>query len=142
MLDQYTINGVFDEMFEAGRVPRPHYNAVVDRVVSLDPAVIQRRRHLADLSFRNLGITFTVYSEKSGVERIFPFDLIPRIIPAAEWETIEAGPGQRHPTRNLFFNDTYRDQKNPPDKIIPADMIYSAKKFRPGRRGLRPPCNV
>ena len=82
MLDQYTINGVFDEMFEAGRVPRPHYNAVVDRVVSLDPAVIQRRRHMADLSFRNLGITFTVYSEKSGVERIFPFDLIPRIITA------------------------------------------------------------
>src|SRR4029079_1213737 len=72
MFDQYTINGVFDEMFEEPQRPRPHYAPVLERVFSLGPATIQRRRHLADLSFRNLGITFTVYSDQaSGVERIF-----------------------------------------------------------------------
>src|SRR5688572_3850768 len=111
MLDQYTINGVFDEMFEDGHRPRAHYAPVKERVLTLDPATIQRRRHLADLSFRNLGITFTVYAEKTGVERIFPFDLIPRIVPASEWDTIEAGLIQRIQTLNLFCNDVYGQQK-------------------------------
>src|SRR6266576_1685364 len=142
MLDHYTIDGVFDEMFKVDRSPRAHYMPVLDRVVSLGAATIQRRRHLADLSFRNLGITFTVYSEKSGVERIFPFDLIPRIITAAEWETIEAGLVQRIQTLNLFCNDVYGDQKILKDKIIPADMIYSAKMFRRELRGLKVPQGV
>jgi uncharacterized circularly permuted ATP-grasp superfamily protein len=143
MFDQYTINGVFDEMFEAPDKPRPHYAPVLERVFSLGPATIQRRRHLADLSFRNLGITFTVYSDQaSGVERIFPFDLVPRILPAAEWETIEAGLIQRIQTLNLFCNDVYGDQKILRDKVIPAEMIYSAKMFRRELRGLRVPQNV
>ena len=142
MFDQYSIDGVFDEMFEANRKPRPHYSAVQERVLSLGPAVIQRRRHLADLSFRNLGITFTVYSEKSGVERIFPFDLIPRIVPASEWETIERGLIQRIQTLNLFCNDIYGEQKILRDKVIPAEMIFSAKMFRRELRGLRVPRDV
>src|SRR5689334_5907813 len=109
MLDQYSIQSVFDEMFEAPGRPRPHYAPVLERLGLLGPATIQRRRHLADLSFRNLGITFTVYSEKSGVERIFPFDLVPRIIPADEWEQIETGLVQRIQTLNLFCNDVYGD---------------------------------
>src|SRR6478735_9015401 len=142
MLDQYQINGVFDEMFEAPGRPRPHYAAVHGGVMSLGPQFIQRRRHLADLSFRNLGITFTVYSEKAGVERIFPFDLVPRIVPADEWDTIEAGLIQRIQTLNLFCNDVYGEQRILQDKIIPAEMIYSAKMFRRELRGLRVPQNV
>jgi uncharacterized circularly permuted ATP-grasp superfamily protein len=143
MFDQYTINGVFDEMFEAPDKPRAHYAPVLERVFSLGPATIQRRRHLADLSFRNLGITFTVYSDQaSGVERIFPFDLVPRIVPAREWETIEAGLIQRIQTLNLFCNDVYGEQTILRDRIIPAEMIYSAKMFRRELRGLRVPQNV
>src|SRR3954469_21836567 len=142
MFDQYTINGVFDEMFEAPEKPRRHYAPVLERVFSLGPATIQRRRHLADLSFRNLGITFTVYSEKTGVERIFPFDLIPRIVPAHEWDTIEAGLIQRIQALNLFCNDIYGAQKILKDKTTPAEMIYSAKVFRRELRGLRVPQNV
>jgi len=142
MLDHYSIDGVFDEMFDVDKSPRAHYVPVLDRVVSLGPATIQRRRRLADLSFRNLGITFTVYSEKSGVERIFPFDLIPRIVPAKEWETIEAGLIQRIQTLNLFCNDVYGDQRILTDKVIPADIIYSAKMFRRELRGLRVPREV
>jgi uncharacterized circularly permuted ATP-grasp superfamily protein len=142
MLDQYTITGVFDEMFQSASTPRAHYASINDKILSLAPATIQRRRHLADLSFRNLGITFTVYSEKTGVERIFPFDLIPRIVPADEWATIEAGLIQRIQALNLFCNDIYGAQKILKDKIIPAEMIYSAKMFRRELRGLRAPQNV
>lgn len=142
MLDRYSIDNVFDEMFQTGLVPRAHYAAILKRLNDVGAATIQRRRHLADLSFRNLGITFTVYSEKAGVERIFPFDLIPRIVPAAEWETIEAGLIQRIQTLNLFCNDIYGEQKILKDKIIPAEMIYSAKMFRRELRGLRVPRGV
>lgn len=142
MLDRYSIDNVFDEMFEAGMRPRSHYSAVFKRINDVGASIIQRRRHLADLSFRNLGITFTVYSEKAGVERIFPFDLIPRIVPAVEWETIETGLIQRIQTLNLFCNDIYGDQKILKDKIIPAEMIYSAKMFRRELRGLRVPRGV
>ena len=84
MFAQYQLDGIFDEMFEPGGSIRPHYAAVHQGLLELGPATIQRRRLLADLSFRNLGITFTVYSDQaSGVERIFPFDLIPRVIPAS-----------------------------------------------------------
>jgi uncharacterized circularly permuted ATP-grasp superfamily protein len=129
-------------LFDAPGVARAHYPAVRHRVLSLDPAALQRRRHLADLSFRNLGITFTVYAEKIGVERIFPFDLIPRIVPAEEWERIEAGLVQRIQTLNLFCNDIYGAQKILADKIVPPGLIYSAKMFRRELRGLTPPQNV
>ena len=115
----------------------------VAKPVPATQATIQRRRHLADLSFRNLGITFTVYSDQaSGVERIFPFDLIPRIVPADEWETIESGLIQRIQTLNLFCNDIYGPQNILKDRVIPAEMIYSAKMFRRELRGLRVPQGV
>jgi uncharacterized circularly permuted ATP-grasp superfamily protein len=149
MFSQYQINGVFDEMFESaagnGQAPpvRPHYAAVHQRLLELGPGPIQRRRHLADLSFRNLGITFTVYSDRaSGVERIFPFDLVPRVIPANEWEKIEAGLIQRITALNLFCNDVYGPQKILKDKVIPAEMIYSAKMYRRELRGTKVPQNV
>ncbi len=143
MLDHYQIDGVFDEMFESPGQTRPHYAAVHQRVTAQGPAAIQRRRQLADMSFRNLGITFTVYSDQSsGVERIFPFDLIPRILTADEWETIEAGLIQRIQTLNLFCLDIYGEQHILRDKIIPADMIYSAKMFRRELRGLKVPRGI
>ncbi|HEY7118498.1 MAG TPA: circularly permuted type 2 ATP-grasp protein [Tepidisphaeraceae bacterium] len=142
MFDRYTIDGLFDEMFHAAQAPRPHYAPVFETLGQIGAGMLDRHRDQADLSFRNLGITFTVYSEKSGVERIFPFDLIPRIIPADEWDTIETGLVQRIQSLNLFCNDIYGDQKILRDKVIPADMIYSARMFRRELRGLNVPRGV
>src|SRR3954462_14459947 len=89
MFQRYDVNGLYDEMFAAPGVPRAHYVSVSEKLADLDPAGFARRRRVADVSFRNQGITFTVYGDTRGVEKIFPFDLVPRIIPAEEWETIE-----------------------------------------------------
>jgi uncharacterized circularly permuted ATP-grasp superfamily protein len=142
MFDQYQTNGIFDEMFaDAGR-PRPHYLPVYDRLRALGNEAFERRRRMADLSFRNQGITFTVYSDASGVEKIFPFDLIPRIIPASEWTTIEAGLIQRLTALNLFCEDVYHDQKILKDKVVPPELIYGATSFRREMIGLNVPRGI
>ena len=91
MFEKYDADGLFDEMFMAPGVPRSHYAPVAEQLMQLDPPAFERRRRMADVSFRNQGITFTVYSDQRGVEKIFPFDLVPRIIPANEWDIIERG---------------------------------------------------
>ncbi|MBX9688978.1 MAG: circularly permuted type 2 ATP-grasp protein [Candidatus Obscuribacterales bacterium] len=130
MFKDYAVNGVFDEMFQESGQTRPHYDPVFRQLSNLDQAAFQRRRRMADLAFRNQGITFTVYNDNSGVERIFPFDLVPRIVPAAEWQTIEKGLEQRILALNLFCKDVYHNQHILREKIIPPEMIYSAKMFR------------
>ncbi len=143
MLDGYAINGVFDEMFTAqsGDV-RPHYRQVLDRLQQLGASGLDRRRRMADVSFLNLGITFTVYGESSSVERIFPFDLIPRIIPPDEWDVIERGLVQRITALNLFCRDIYHDQLILKDKVIPPRLIYGARYFRREMLGLKVPRDV
>src|SRR5437868_14708033 len=130
MFEQYAVNGLFDEMFEAPGRPRPHYSAVASRLDGLGPGAFARRVRMADVTFRNQGITFTVYGDQRGVEKIFPFDLVPRIVPADEWATIERGLAQRIAALNLFCHDVYHDQRILGDKRIPAELIYGAKMFR------------
>ncbi len=130
MFKNYQLNGVFDEMFLEDGSPRPHYEPVYGQLTNLSDSAFQRRRRMADLAFRNQGITFTVYKDASGVERIFPFDLVPRIVPAKEWELIERGLEQRIVALNAFCRDVYHDQHILREKVIPAEMIYSAKMFR------------
>ena len=96
MFDRYEVNGLFDEMFEAPASPRPHYAAVAARLTALGPPAFARRVRMADVTFRNQGITFTVYNDRRGVEKIFPFDLVPRIVPADEWDMIERGLDPAH----------------------------------------------
>ncbi len=91
MFQQYDADGLYDEMFAAPGNPRPHYAAVTEKLASLSAAAFQRRRQMADVSFRNQGITFNVYKDGAGVEKIFPFDLVPRIVPADEWTPSNAG---------------------------------------------------
>lgn len=129
MFDQYQLNGLFDEMFSAADVPRPHYESVFGQLAALGNSAFQRRRRMADLTFRNQGITFTVYNDEIGVERIFPFDLVPRIVPAAEWQVIERGLEQRIIALNMFCNDVYHEQRILREGIVPPDLIYSAKMF-------------
>ena len=134
--------GLFDEMFEAPGRPRPHYAALQRRFDELDADGFERRRRMADLSFRNQGITFTVYSDAQNVERIFPFDLAPRIIPAAEWDQIERGLVQRITALNLFLADVYGEQRILKERIIPPRLVYGAKLFRREMLGVRVPAGV
>jgi uncharacterized circularly permuted ATP-grasp superfamily protein len=130
MFEQYEAAGLFDEMFEGPGKPRSHYAAVAARLKSLGPSAFARRVRMADLTFRNQGITFTVYNDQNGVEKIFPFDLVPRIIPAHEWDLIERGLVQRITALNLFCQDIYHEQRILRERIIPPELIYGAKMFR------------
>ena len=97
----------YDEAFDRTAAPRQHYRGLVTTLESFTHTEIDRRERLQKISLVDQGITFTVYGEKEGIERIFPFDFVPRIIPAREWERIEAGLVQRVTALNLFIADIY-----------------------------------
>lgn len=127
----YQLETFFDEMFEAPGQVRPHYQSLLRRFEELSEREFHDKRKAVDLSFLRMGITFTVYGDEKGTERIFPFDLVPRIIPNKEWQTIEKGLEQRITALNLFLHDLYHDQKILKDGVIPAHYIHSGKHFRP-----------
>ncbi len=127
---QYDTGGFFDEMLEAhGRV-RPHYQHFLKHFGAVTPEEFDAKRSAVDLSFLRQDVTFNVYGDSQGAERIFPFDLVPRIIPAAEWEHLEAGLVQRITALNLFLHDIYHEQNIIKDGTIPAHYVMSAKHFR------------
>jgi uncharacterized circularly permuted ATP-grasp superfamily protein len=142
MFEQYDVDGLYDEMFVAPGSPRPHYAPVAEKLVSLGVGAFRRRRQMADVSFRNQGITFTVYGDQRGVEKIFPFDLVPRIVPANEWETIERGLVQRITALNLFCQDIYHEQRILRERVIPPELIYGARMFRREMFGVNVPRNI
>jgi len=122
----------FDEMFEpgGGATVRPHYRRLAERLDTLPAAEFDQRRAAVDLAFLRRGVTFTVYNDAQGTERIFPFDLVPRVIPASEWKRIEAGLIQRLTALNLFLDDIYHGQKVLKDKIVPPALVLGALHFR------------
>jgi uncharacterized circularly permuted ATP-grasp superfamily protein len=142
MFDQYEVNGLYDEMFVAPGQPRPHYGPVAARLKALGPGAFAKRVRMADVTFRNQGITFTVYKDDAGVEKIFPFDLVPRIVPAREWATIEQGLVQRITALNLFCQDIYHDQRILKEKLIPPELIYGARMFRREMFHVNVPRNI
>ncbi|HYE74051.1 MAG TPA: circularly permuted type 2 ATP-grasp protein [Blastocatellia bacterium] len=129
-------------MFIASGEMRPHYSQLYERLCSLKIADLNERRRAADISFLYQGITFTVYNEEVGIERIFPFDLIPRIIPHAEWELLERGLTQRVTALNLFLQDAYHEQRIIKEKRIPPELVFDAKHFRREMIGINVPRNV
>jgi uncharacterized circularly permuted ATP-grasp superfamily protein len=139
---KYQTDGFFDEMFTAKREVRPHYRRLLERFRKLTRAELEQRRQMADTSFLNQGITFTVYSDDQGTERIFPFDLVPRIIPASEWARLEAGLVQRITALNLFLHDVYHDQRILQDGVIPRHFVEEAKHFRREFMGFNVPRNI
>src|SRR5271170_7476669 len=142
MFESYEVNGLFDEMFSRPGMPRQHYAAALARLQAIGDEAFGRRVKMADVTFRNQGITFTVYKDQAGVEKIFPFDLIPRIIPANEWDHIERGLIQRITALNLFCQDIYHEQRILREKLIPADLIYGAKSFRREMFHVNVPRNI
>jgi uncharacterized circularly permuted ATP-grasp superfamily protein len=119
-----------DEMYATSGTVRPHYRRLAERLETLPEAEFHQRRAAIDLAFLRRGVTFTVYNNSEGTERIFPFDLIPRIIPASEWKRLEAGLVQRITALNLFVHDLYHEQKILKDKVVPAAQVLSARHFR------------
>src|SRR5262245_8898208 len=138
----YRLDGFFDEMFAASEQPRPHYCILHDRLSSLNVADLNVRARAADISFLYQGITFTVYHESEGIERIFPFDLIPRIIPRDEWEVLERGLTQRVIALNQFLYDIYHEQRIINEKRIPAELVFGARHFRREMIGINVPRKV
>lgn len=139
MFASYHLGTAYDAMFGEPYQPRTHYKLLHQRLSQLPAAELYKRQQAADASFLNQGITFTVYGREEGTERIFPYDLVPRIITAAEWDTIEQGLKQRIHALNLFLKDIYHNERILNEGIIPRDLIYSCKHYRREMRGLRIP---
>jgi uncharacterized circularly permuted ATP-grasp superfamily protein len=140
--DNYNTEGFFDEMFTSDGQIRSGYTFFKDRVEQLTKEEFMRRQISAERALMAMGITFNVYSENEGTERIMPVDIIPIIVSAQEWEKMEKGLIQRITALNLFLADIYSDQKIIKDGIIPKEVIYSSKNFLEPCMGIKPPKNI
>ena len=141
LFGQYAITG-FDEMFAAPGQVRPHYAKLNERLGALGAEDLEERHKVADLMMRHQGITFTVYGRNQGVERIIPFDPIPRLVAADEWERIEKGLKQRVRALNLFLHDIYHDRLILKDGHVPAELVLGASGYRRECVGLRVPKDI
>ena len=142
LFGDYPLDSAFDEMREIAGTVRPHYQALVETLAGLPQDELQRCKQSAELSFLTQGITFTVYGREEGTERIFPYDLVPRLVTAQEWDRIERGLTQRITALNLFLRDVYSDAKILNDHVVPRELVYSCKHYRRQMRGLQVPRNV
>jgi len=138
----YELGEFYDEMFAQAGAARPHYESLRQRFDELRAEEFERKRELAALTLLRQGVTFTVYNDAQGTERIFPFDLIPRIIPADEWQKIERGLEQRITALNLFLHDIYHSQSILRDGVIPKDYVWQAAHFRPEFMHFDVPKNI
>jgi uncharacterized circularly permuted ATP-grasp superfamily protein len=138
----YQLDGAYDEMFEVDATTRPQYHELYQRLLELPASELRRRQQAADIAFLNQGITFTVYGNDEGTERIFPYDLLPRIITPDEWHTIERGLTQRITALNMFLKDIYHNGHILKDGIIPRRLLYSCRHYRREMRGVRVPRDV
>lgn len=137
--EKYDTDGFYDEMFEADSAPRPSARLLFGRIAALAEGELLRHQQAAEQALFRMGITFNVYGDHAGAEKIFPFDIIPRIVSAGEWGRIDRGLRQRVHALNAFIDDIYHEQKILKDHVIPAELIRSAKSFRKECIGLKPP---
>ena len=129
LLVDYKVPQGPDEMFAAEGAVRPAYARFAERLAAWNAETLEDRQRRADLDLLNSGITFTVYHDDEGTERSFPFSLIPRIVAAAEWQTVEQGLAQRVRALNAFLADIYHEQRCVTDEVIPADILFDAPGF-------------
>jgi uncharacterized circularly permuted ATP-grasp superfamily protein len=138
----YDLGGFFDEMFAAPGQVRAHYRVLQEQLAGLSPEDFEERRREADLAFVNQGITFTVYFDTQGTERTLPFDLVPRLIPRAEWERLERGLIQRATALNTFLHDIYHQQRILKDRRLSPPLVFGARHFRREMVGVDVPRNI
>ncbi|MEB3227265.1 MAG: circularly permuted type 2 ATP-grasp protein [Synechocystis sp.] len=141
-LNSYDPGNFYDELFIAPGQPRPQAAPLIDWMGQLPAASLKQHHETAQVALFNLGVTFRVYSDQQGVERIFPVDIIPRIIDATEWRSLETGLKQRIEALNCFLNDIYGEQRIIKDGIIPLDIVESASGFLKPCLGITPPAGV
>lgn len=132
----------YDEMYAADGSVRPHYAAFQRWLEETPDLQVAHKRRQAEISFHRVGITFSVYGEEAGTERLIPFDLAPRIVPAAEWRMLEAGLRQRVHALNLFLGDVYGEQRILKDGRIPLDLVMENGEYRHEMRGFQVPGGV
>ncbi|NTW36507.1 MAG: circularly permuted type 2 ATP-grasp protein, partial [Syntrophobacteraceae bacterium] len=140
--NSYHIDATYDEMLADDGAPRPQYAGLYRQLTELPADELRSRQQAADLSFLNQGITFTVYGQEEGTERIFPYDLVPRVLTDAEWQTIERGLTQRILALNLFLKDIYGPGRVLAEGIIPRELLYSCRHYRREMRGLTVPRDI
>jgi len=142
--DDYTTapGSHYDEMFAASGEVRPLYRALAQSMAELTGPEFEARQRTVDLLLRNQGVTFTVYSDTAGIEKVFPFDPIPRLISATEWERIERGLIQRTEALNLFLKDIYGEQRILRDGLLEPELVYGASFFRREMIGMEPPGGI
>ena len=141
--DKYSpISGVWDEMYGADSQVRDHYRKVIEYISQESADDLNKKEELAKRLFMSQGITFTVYNSGEGIEKIFPFDIIPRIITASEWAFVEKGIKQRLTALNLFLKDVYNNQFIVKDGIVPIEIIYSCPHFLREMHQLQVPYDI
>lgn len=138
----HALDGIFDEMFAPDLSPRAGCDTIVRRLLQLLPDDIAQLRTRADRMFLRMGVTFNVYGDHEGTERIFPFDPIPRVIDAQAWANLEAGLIQRVKALNAFIADVYDQANILKDGVVPRDLILGSSQFRRAAVGIKPPLGV
>ena len=140
---QYRSSGLYDELIASGGKPRRAAARLTRYLASLDASDLAAIQAAAELSIKEQGITFTVYSEQEGsIDRAWPVDIIPRVMAASEWRRIEEGLKQRVQALNLFIDDLYHEQKVVRDGVFPAEILAKSKNFRKQCVGVSPPFGV
>jgi uncharacterized circularly permuted ATP-grasp superfamily protein len=132
----------YNEMYDAARAVRGHYSAFAEWLAETPPARIAQNRHAADLLFHRVGITFAVYGESSGTERLIPFDIVPHVIPGTQWENLSRGLRQRVKALNRFLHDVYHSQEILAAGVVPAAAVHRNAQFRPEMVGVDVPGGV
>lgn len=138
----YDTEGFFDEYFQADGSPRQGASVLLKRLEDLPGGELLRRQKATEARLFQMGVTFTVYGEEEGTERIFPFDIIPRVIEAREWDVLEKGLKQRIYALNLFIGDIYNDKKILKDGVVPEELLRTSKCYRPQCEGFKPPRGI
>jgi len=137
LFSSYWLDGAYDEMFDRTGQARPQCRALVEDLLAASLPRLRQHQTEADTAFLTQGITFTVYGDEAGTERIFPYDLLPRIITASEWATVERGLAQRLTAINLFLRDIYHEERILAEGIVPRELVYSCRHYRREMRGVR-----
>jgi uncharacterized circularly permuted ATP-grasp superfamily protein len=142
LFEGYSLGAAYDEMFEEGLRPRSHYRPLHDLLRHVTPREFRLRKAMTDASMRQDGVGFTVYRHEEGIERVWPMDPVPRLLPPDEWRKIEEGLTQRITALNLFLQDIYHEQLILRDRVIDPQLIYEGKFFRREFMGAAVPKNV
>jgi uncharacterized circularly permuted ATP-grasp superfamily protein len=142
LFDSYRLGRHHDEMFAADGGVRPHCRSLHATLAGCSEGDFRERQRLADRTFVQMGVTFTVYGDERGTEKSFPFDLIPRIVPAHEWRVIERGLSQRLEALNRFLHDVYHEQHILRDGVVSRELALGAAHYRPEFHGADPPGGV